>query len=107
MNDLEYETYTGATKTEKPLVIQTSPDSATVKISKNSRPPVFGHIQYGLLCAIKKLEILYKGDYFSNCPTIFGLLFVPLGIVTTIGGALVCSFVILFFAIMGGDIQDV
>ena len=102
-----YYKYKGATKTKKPLVIQTSPNSATVKISKNSRPFILGHIQYALLKSIKKLDTVYKGEAFSKKPVILELLTLPAEIVLVIVSALTCSFFILIFAVMGGDIEDV
>lgn len=102
-----YYKYKGASKTKKPLVIETSPNSATVKISKNSRPFIFGHIQYALLWSIKKLDYLFKGEYYPDCPWYLGLFLFPVGVVTTVGGGVAYVSVILLFGLIGGDIDDI
>ncbi len=73
---------------------------------KNSRPLVFGHIQYALLCAIKGLEVFYEGNYYPTSPMILELILMPVSVDTTLSGWLISPFVILLFAIMGGDYKD-
>ncbi len=92
--EMNYYKYVGAkTKTAKPTIIQNSPSKATVKISKNSRPPVFGHIQYGLLATYKACN----DSLGSNSG--LSILLIPV----TLSGIIVSS---ISFLIFGGDVDD-
>ena len=46
--------------TEKPYIAQTSPTSAEISIAKNSRPPVIGHIEFGILYTMDKNAAIIK-----------------------------------------------
>lgn len=58
---MNYYKYAGAKiYTPKPLVKQISPVRSEITIAKNQRPPVIGHIQFGLLRAFKKFNNMDK-----------------------------------------------
>ena len=100
---MKYYKYAGAKKfTKKPVITKTSPNSASIKIAKNSRPPVFGHIQYGLLATNNKIGYFYKGDFIDGLP----LILLPVVFVAGIFGIVAWIACNLLFVIFGGDIDD-
>lgn len=99
--NMNYYKYAGAKLlAPKQKVKQISPTHAQVSISKNHRPPVIGHIEYGLLWLSKKI--------WGMCDTVpdnnfVFLISIPFYIVVLVGG--VAMFVVS--ALFGVDTDDI
>ena len=89
-------------------VSKLEPTSSNLKISKNSKPPVLGHMQFGLLRAVKGANGLAEKsvNHMTSGDPLVGLLELPvvLGTITlAIATDISCG---LMFMIVGGDFED-
>ena len=67
--NVKYYKYAGAKLySKKPEIKQASPVKAEINIAKNSRPPIIGHIQFGMLVLVKKLYsfFTFSGPKMQN-----------------------------------------
>lgn len=95
--------YNKGEKVTKPL-----PTSSNMKIAKNSRPPVLGHIQFGLLKTIKGVNGATEKSFnaMSKSDPLVGLVELPvvLGMgVVALATDIACG---LMFILVGGDVGD-
>ncbi|MGN0196617.1 MAG: hypothetical protein ACI4B8_01290 [Candidatus Gastranaerophilaceae bacterium] len=106
--NVKYYKYVGCSKENRKPIVKQSPVEASVAVGKNSRPPVLGHIQYGLLYSYKKTTgigstLLSDKDF----PFIVDLVYFPVAlagsIVIPVSGWLLFG---ILFPLSGGDFVD-
>lgn len=89
-------------------VTKLEPTSSNIKISKNSKPPVLGHIQFGLLRTVKGANGLADKsvNHMTSGDPLVGLLELPVvlgAMALAIATDISCG---LLFMIVGGDFDD-